>query len=174
MACTKQSTDQTNALLSEIFLFLVRAACKLRLASYGPKHTSQWFSFMPFVHNYTYNSKTNGRIKMFYLLNDCSTVEDIYSLSYSYMQDMISELWHQICIAITFQHDILCTFTFITQKLQVIRRHSTYPMTALLSEMSIFCIRAGCKIRMASYASKHSWQSSSETPFFVYTVYLDT
>ena len=33
----EQSAHQMNTLLSKIFLFLVRAACELRL-SYGPKH----------------------------------------------------------------------------------------------------------------------------------------
>ena len=35
----KRSTDQANALLSVIFLLLVRAACELRFTSYGPKCT---------------------------------------------------------------------------------------------------------------------------------------
>ena len=34
----KQSTHQTTTLLSEIFLFLVRAVCKLRSMSYGSKY----------------------------------------------------------------------------------------------------------------------------------------
>ena len=41
-------THQTNALISEIFLFLVRAACELRSMSYGPKHASWWLSYTPF------------------------------------------------------------------------------------------------------------------------------
>ena len=40
----KRSTYQMNALLSEIFRILVRAACELRLTSYGPKHASRWNS----------------------------------------------------------------------------------------------------------------------------------
>ena len=35
-----------TALLSEIFLFLVRAACKLRSMSYGPKHTSVGYTIL--------------------------------------------------------------------------------------------------------------------------------
>ena len=44
----ERSAHQTTALVSEIFLFLVRAACKLRLMSYGSKHAS-WSlsSFFP-------------------------------------------------------------------------------------------------------------------------------
>ena len=47
----------TTALLSEIFLFSVRAACEVRSASYVYKHTSQSLSYTPFVHYYTYNMK---------------------------------------------------------------------------------------------------------------------
>ena len=38
----------TKRLLSEIFFVWVRAACKLRWASYGSKHTSRSLSDMPF------------------------------------------------------------------------------------------------------------------------------
>ena len=44
-------------------------------------------------------------------------------------------------------------------------------MTALLSEMSIICIRAGCEVRMARYAFKHSSQSLSNGYFCVYSVF---
>ena len=38
-----------------------------------------------FVHTYTHNLKTKGRIKTHNLTNDCSTIEDIYFLGYSCM-----------------------------------------------------------------------------------------
>ena len=38
-------------------------------------------------------------------------------------------------------------------------------MTSLLSEMSVFCVRAGCETRIVSYASKHASQSLSDKPF---------
>ena len=44
----EQSAHQTTALLSEILLFLVRAACELRSMSYGYKHISRVLSYMPF------------------------------------------------------------------------------------------------------------------------------
>ena len=77
----KRSTRQTNAVLSEIFLFLVRAACALRSTSYG-QNTCCGFPVRHFVHNYTHNLKTKGAtcITMFYLSNDYSTIGDIYSL----------------------------------------------------------------------------------------------
>ena len=63
------------------------------------------------------------------------------------------------------QYDIVCVLILITKKLQVICRRSTYRTTALLPEMSIFCVRAGCEIRMVRYASKHALQSLSDKPF---------
>ena len=53
----------------------------------------------------------------------------------------------------------------ITQKLQVIYGRSTYQTSALLSKMSIFCVRAGCKKGLVSYGSKHALQSLSDKPF---------
>ena len=79
------------------------------------------------------------------------------------MQDTINELRIQTHIATTFWY-ILYVLTLVTRKLQVIRGRSTYRTTALLSEMSIFCVKAGCKIWMASYASKHTSQSFSGKP----------
>ena len=46
-------------------------------------------------------------------------------------------------------------------------------MTALLSEMSILCVRGGCKILMVTYAFKSATQSHSDKLFFACTVYLD-
>ena len=54
------SKHQTNVLLSEIFLFLVTAACELRLISYGPNTCYGGFPVRHFVRNYMHNSKTNG------------------------------------------------------------------------------------------------------------------
>ena len=139
----EHSTDQTNPLLSEIFLFLVRTACELRSTNSGPKHASRWLFYMPFLCNYTHNSKTKGGIRTFYLLNDCFTIEHIYSLGYSCMRDTVSKLWIQTHMANTFTYGVLHVLTLVTRKLRAVRRHSTYRMTALVSEMSIFCVRAG-------------------------------
>ena len=71
---------------------------------------------------------------------------------------MIGELWIQTRIAIaTFRYVTLCLLALVARKLQVICRSSTYCMNALLSEMSIFCVRTGCKVRKASHASKHAF-----------------
>ena len=50
----ERSTHQMTALLSKIFLLLVRATCELRSMSYVPKHILQWLCHMPFcVYLYT-------------------------------------------------------------------------------------------------------------------------
>ena len=50
---------------------------------------------------------------MFYLLNDCSSIGDIYSHGYSCMRDMMGELWIQTRNATTFRY-ILCVLTLVT------------------------------------------------------------
>ena len=72
------------------------------------------------------------------------------------MQDTTGELWAQTRIATSSRHNILCVFTLITWKLQVVFGLSTYRTTALLSVMSIFRFKAGCEIRLVSYGSKHA------------------
>ena len=81
------------------------------------------------------------------------------------MPDTISELWIQTYSTTIFQYNILCILTLGAWKLQVVYGHSTYRITALLSKMPIFCVRAGCEIRMVSYGSKHAQQSFSDKPF---------
>ena len=79
MICTPN-----DALLSEIFLYLVRAAWELRSTRYGPKHALWWLSYMPFcayMYMYSQVQLENYRLlRTFYLSNDCSSIEDIYSL----------------------------------------------------------------------------------------------
>ena len=56
----------------------------------------------------------------------------------------------------------LCVLALVTRKLQDVYKRCTctYWMTAVLSEIPIFCVRAGCKIWFVSYmySSKHSSQ----------------
>ena len=103
------------------------------------------FPLHHFVCNYTHKSKTTGSIRMLYLSNEYSTIGDIYFLGWSYMWDTISDLWIQTGIATSFQYDIFCLLMLIAQKLQVIYEHSTYQITDLLSEMSVFCVESGCE-----------------------------
>ena len=63
----------------KIFLFVVRAACELRSASFDPKHACSGFPVCRFVRNYMHNLVAKGGIKALYLTNDCSNIKDIYS-----------------------------------------------------------------------------------------------
>ena len=81
------------------------------------------------------------------------------------MQDTISELWIQTGITATVVYDILSVLTLLTQEVQVACGRFTYRTTALLSEMYISSVRAGCKIRMASYTSRHASESLCDKPF---------
>ena len=70
-------------------------------------------------------------------------------------------------ITTSFQYSILCVLTHITLTLQDmhVHGHSTYWMAALLSEMSISCVRSGCKILQVSYGSKHTSQCLFDKAF---------
>ena len=72
------------------------------------------FPIHHFVHYYMHNLKTKGHIRMFYLLNDCSTTGDIYSFGQNCMQHAIGELWIQTHIATTFRYDTLCVHVLYT------------------------------------------------------------
>ena len=87
------------------FLLLVRGACQPRLASYGSKHALQSLSNMPFPTYYTHNSKTKGCITTLYLLNNRSTIRDIYSLGQSCMHDTICKIWIQTCTTTASRYD---------------------------------------------------------------------
>ena len=84
------SAYQATTLLSEIFYLGGRAVCKLRLASYGSKHTSQSLSETLFCAYLTHNSKTTGHIRTFYmyLSDDCSTVGRMY-----FVVRAVCEIW---------------------------------------------------------------------------------
>ena len=53
-----------------------------------------------FVRTYTRNLKTTGHTQTLYILNDCSTIRDIYFLCKSWMRDMNGELWLQTLITV--------------------------------------------------------------------------
>ena len=87
------------------------------------------------------------------------------------MRDKIDKLWVQTRIATIFHYDIVYVLSLIIRKLQVVCGRSTYRMTVLHSEMSVFYVRAGCEIPMASYTSKRASQSLSDKPFLrIYSV----
>ena len=71
---------------------------------------------------------------------------------------MIGKLWLQTCICKLFLiRHFVRTYTHNTE--------TTGRMASLLLEMSIFCIRVECKIRLAWYGSKHASWSLSDKPF---------
>ena len=118
-----------------------------------------------FVSTYMYNLKTKSRKRITYLSNDCSTIGDTYFVGYGSKWDTIGELCIQTLNATTFWYDILCIVTLITLKLQVLYGHCTYWMTPVLLDMSIFCVRAGQEIQLASYGSKHALQCHFDKPY---------
>ena len=145
-----------NALLSEIFLSLVRAACELRLMSYSPKHIMVVFLYtilcittcttrklMVVQGHFTYQTiAVQSEISILFVRAVCK----IWSASYKYKH-----------ASQPLPDTAFCGYlTLVTQKLQFVCGRSTYQMTALLSEMYIFCVRAGCETWMVSYASKHA------------------
>ena len=74
-----------------------------------------YFPIQHFVHTYTRNSKTTGRMLTFYISNDCSTIGDVNFLCYSWVQDMNGELslqtrtevsFWQVIFAYTMQLDV--------------------------------------------------------------------
>ena len=106
------------------------------------------FLICQFVCTYTHNSKTTGRLRMYHISNDCSTVGVVYFLDESCVWDTISKLRLQTDIRVSFWYG-----------------RSTYWTTFLLLEMSIFWIRVVCEIRLASYGSKYTSQSLFDMPF---------
>ena len=76
----EQSAHQMTTLLSEIFFFWVRAACKLRLASYSSNTHHCLVLIRHFVDTYTHNLKTTDHLWTFSLSNNCSTIRDVYFL----------------------------------------------------------------------------------------------
>ena len=93
-------------LLSEMFLFWVRAACELRLATYGSKHPLQSLSDMSCC-AYLHVQLKNYRLYMDILhINNWSTIGDIPFLVWSCIQANVGKLWFQKCIAVSFWYAI--------------------------------------------------------------------
>ena len=91
---------------------------------------------------------------MFYLSNNSSTMRYLVSeleLYVRYYQQVMTSNTH--CNPLRY---IFVVLILITQKVQVINGRSTYRTTALLLEMTIFCVGAGYEIQLVSYDSKHA------------------
>ena len=163
----KQSTHQTDALLSEIFLFLVRAVCKLSCVTKAFLYailciiTCTTKKLKVVQGRFTY--RTIGLVSEISILF-VSAVCEIASASYGFKHASPATF------DATFWAYVL---TLVTRELQVVRGRFTHRTTALLSEMYIFRVRAGFEMQIASCASKHSSQSFPDRPFYVYAVFLD-
>ena len=133
----------------------------------APNMHHSLFLIHHFVCTYMHNSKTTGRVRTFYILNNWSTVGDTYSVfsglelharynGWVMAPKMHHSLFHSDMTFYAYSHN---------SKLQVVYRRSAYRATASLLEMSIFWVRATCEIWLASYGSKHASQSLSDMPF---------
>ena len=81
------------------------------------------------------------------------------------MRGTIGELWLQTRITTSFWYDILYVITLNNSKTTGhIYGCTTHQTTALLLKRAIFCVEAGCEIRLTSYGSKHSLQAISNKP----------
>ena len=162
----KQFTQRTTALLSEIFLFLVRGACEPRSASYSPKHTS-WSlsdtSFCAHLHAQLENSRWYEDVRrierLLYYWRYLFTGLELYVRYDRWVMDPNTHRNH-------FPIRLLCVLihVLVTRKLQVVDGRCTSWMTALLSEMSTFCVRAKCEMQMVSYGSKNASKFLSYKP----------
>ena len=150
--CIQTIYNQMTALLSDICHFWVRAECKLKLASYGSIHTLQSLSYPYFVHIYTYNLKTTGRIlckdilltkQLLYYQRCLFSVFKLHVRCFvsfgSYMCNMHRGL---------FQYDVLCVLTLISQKLQV-----------CIVGYGYFWVRAACELWFQTRIAVSFWHA---------------
>ena len=129
------------------------------------------FPILHFVHNCRHNSKTKGSIRTFCLWNDCPTIRYLFSCLDLYARYD----WRVMDTNMHRKHFLMGHFVHNytrNSKTTGCMEISTYQMTVLLSEMSIFCVRTRCDIWMVSDAFKHASQSLSDKPFF-HIVYLN-
>ena len=124
------------------------------------------FPIHHFVHNYMHNSITKGWYK------DILPIEQLlYYRRYLFCWlELYARFDRQVTNPNTHRNHFrirhfVRILTLVTRKLRVVCGRSTYPTTTLLLRISIFCVRAVCKIQMASYACKHDSQSLSDKPF---------
>ena len=146
------------ALLSDIFIFLVRAAYEQWQVSYASKLTSYAVFWVRHAH-----SKTKRLTRTFYLSNDCSTIGHIYSLGWSCMWDPISELRIQTRKAISFPYDILFILALVTRKVHPDCIWTFYMSRECSTIVHVyFFVRAGHGIWMETYVSKAHCRLSYE------------
>ena len=131
-----------------------------------PNTHHELFSIHHFVRTYLHNMKTKGRIKTLpnnWLLYYEKYLFSALELFVRYDRWVMESNTHRNL----FQYNIYTVYilTLVTWKIQVLYKRCTYWMTALLSGVPIFCVRAGCEIGLVSYGSKHSLQFLSDQWF---------
>ena len=111
------------------------------------------------VRNYTHNSMTEGGIRTFYLSHDCSTIGRCLFCSLE-----LYARYDRRVMSPNTERKYFLVQHFVRSYTR--NSNTTCRMvTALLSEMSIFRIRAGWKIPIARYVSENASQSLSDRTF---------
>ena len=166
-----------TALLSEIFLFFITAACELTDELWPQTHITVVFLYVILCIIIHTTRNLRGPI-----YRDILPIEWLlYYWRYLLSQlELYARYDQQVMDPNTHCNHFpilqMCVLTLVTRKLPVVCGCSTYRMIALLSEMSIVCVIAGCKIRMVSYAFRYTSQCLCNKPFVHIHVqlYLDT
>ena len=139
--------------ISRMSLFGGRVACKVQSVTAPNMHHSI-LSIHHFVRTYTHNMKSTSSIKMFYI-SKMSLFGGRAACKVHSVNDGSKHTLQSLSNTSFCAYSVL---TRITQKLQVVHGHSTHWPTDLLSEMSIFWVRAACEIPLVCYGSKHPMQ----------------
>ena len=120
----------------------------------NPNMECNHFPIHHFVRIYTCNSKTTGRMPTFYILNDCSTIGDVF-LCVSrggckiLMARYASNVYHSLIPISHFW--IYSVLRHKTWKFEVICGHSAHWTTPILSETFFVVFRFALEIQLESY-----------------------
>ena len=129
-----------TALLSEIFLFLIRAASKLRSTFYGPKRTWHRHSCMPFCALITRTTRKLKVVPQHFTYQTIAVLSEISILLVKAVCEIPSATYGSKHASKPPCGMSFCAY--LHSKLQVGCGRSTYRMIALLWQLSIFRNRA--------------------------------
>ena len=143
------------ALLSEISIVLVIAISQVPSVSYEFRHRTQPLSDTPFrLYTYTRNSKTSC-LMLTQILNDCSTIGDVYFLCLRWMRDTNGEVRLHCSHFLT---RLFCVYLDIT--LENLRSHMDIQhlerLLYILSETFFVLFRFAQEIQLESYNPRHA------------------
>ena len=139
-------TYRTTALLSEMYIFCVRARFEIRMAIYSSKHGLESLFDKPFVRIITHNLKTPGPIRMFCILNNSSTIQR-HCLSVLELHERFH--WRATALGThrSFFHKTLCAHT---ESLYILRylvhnydnkTHAPYDCIVVHTKRWLYCQR---------------------------------